>query len=87
MCGTGGLLTRQWWTAVNALTPLFAPFWAFRPAIPGPAGGDKKASGDELADWPGVDNPELRTWLRSAEDLVAMVMARRIAWVPRSRFN
>jgi hypothetical protein len=83
-CGTGALLTKQWWTAVDALTPLLAPFWASRPAIPGPAGGDKKSSGDELADWPGVDNPDLRTWLRSAEDLIAMVMARHIAWLRAS---
>ena len=82
--GTGGLLTKQWWTAVDALTPLLAPFWASRPAIPSPAGGDKKSSGDELADWPGVDNPELRTWLRSVEDLVAMVMVRQIAWIRAS---
>jgi hypothetical protein len=82
--GTGGLLPKQWWPAVEALTPLLAPFWAFRPAIPGPAGDNKKSSGDELADWPGVDNPELRTWLRSAEDLVAMVMVRQIAWLRAS---
>jgi hypothetical protein len=83
-CGNGGLLTKQWWTAVDALTPLLAPFWASRSAIPSPAGGDKKSSGDELADWPEVDNPKLRTWLGSAEDLIAMVMARQIAWLRAS---
>jgi hypothetical protein len=83
-CGTGELRTKQWWTAVDALTPLLAPFWASRPAIPSPAGGDKKSSGDDLADWTGVDNPELRTWLVSAEDLIAMVMARHIAWLRAS---
>lgn len=81
---TGRLPTKEWWPAVNALTPLLAPFWASRPAVPGPAERDKKSSGDELADWPGVENQELRTWLRSAEDLVAMVMVRQLAWLRAS---
>ena len=65
------------------LDPVAGPFWAARPAIPGPSGGDKKSSGDELADWAGVDDSELRNWLRSAEDLVAMVMVRQLAWLVR----
>ena len=81
---TDGLPTKKWWPAVDALTPLLAPFWASRPAIPGPTESDKKSSGDELADWPGVENQELRSWLRSAEDLVAMVMVRQFAWLRAS---
>jgi len=81
---TDGLPTKKWWPAVDALTPLLAPFWASRPAIPGPTESDKKSSGNELADWPGVENQELRSWLRSAEDLVAMVMVRQLAWLRAS---
>jgi|GEM_PF-2119609 len=81
---TDRLPTKEWWPAVNALAPLLAPSWASRPAVPGPTECDKKSPGDELADWPGVENQELRTWLRSAEDLIAMVMVRQLAWLRAS---
>jgi hypothetical protein len=68
------LPTRNWWPAVGALTPFLAPYWSARTAIP-------NSPADDASEWAGLADDNLRRWLRSAEDLIAMVMARQIAWL------
>ena len=76
------LPTGKWSNSVAALTPFLAPFWAARPAIVAPSEGDKKAEGDNPGDWVGLgDEADLKRWLRSTEDLIAMIMVRQIAWL------
>jgi len=70
----------KWWKTINVMTAFLAPYWTLRPSPAATSESDKKGSGDEDADWPGAD-VKLRPWLRSVEDLIAMIMVRQFAWV------
>jgi hypothetical protein len=68
------LPTQDWWPVVGALTPFLAPYWSTRPAIPG-------AASDDAGEWADLSDDNLKRWLTSAEDLIAMVIVRQIAWL------
>jgi hypothetical protein len=68
------LPTRDWWPVVGALTPFLAPYWSVRTAIP-------RAASDDASEWADLSDDNLKRWLTSAEDLIAMVIVRQIAWL------
>lgn len=77
----GRLATRNWWSAVNLFTPLLAPFWASRPAFFHTSEGDKKSADEDSCEWMGVEDVDVKRWLRSVEDLIAMVVVRQLSWL------